>query len=334
MIRPELTKDAVLAAIAEFDKLGRKAFLAKYGYGKATKFELIHRGKQYDSKAIVGVAYRYPKRGGGQPFDHDQLSGGVADAVQKLRKLGFHVADPSEDDPDWTWDEHVLALDFYMAHPVSVPGKKSKEILQLSALLNELGRREGVIKTAKYRNANGVYMKLMNFRRLDPAFAAQGKVGLKRGAAGEKDVWARYANDRDGLAAAAGAIRLAIADPTVQLSVTGDQDDYEADESRVILKLHRSRERDGKLTAKKKSQAMATHGNLRCEVCSFDFSVRYGDHGADFIEAHHKRPVSTLKVGEKTKLSDLALVCANCHRMLHRGGDLLAITDLQAMLRT
>ena len=331
MARPPLTRDAVLSAIAEFDDLGREEFLAKYHFRKASKYRLVHDGNEYDSKAIVGVAYTHLP----DAFElkREKLSGGVADSVKKLRELGFEVPDPDEDDPDWTWDEHVLALDVYMAHPVSVPGKTSKVILELSELLNELGQREGVIKTGKYRNANGVYMKLMNFRRLDPAVAARGNVGLTRGAKGEKAVWARYADDRDSLAAAARAIRLAIADPAVSLQVLGDQDDYEADESRVVLKLHRSRERDGRLTAKMKAQVLALHGALRCEVCTFDFGNRYGDHGAEYIEAHHIRPVSTLTAGEKTKLKDLALVCANCHRMLHRRGGVLGIDDLRAMLR-
>ena len=37
------------------------------------------------------------------------------------------------------------------------------------------------------------------------------------------------------------------------------------------------------------------------------------------LEAHHRIPLCDLEPGTKTKLSDLAMVCANCHRMLHRG---------------
>jgi 5-methylcytosine-specific restriction protein A len=119
----------------------------------------------------------------------------------------------------------------------------------------------------------------------------------------------------------------------VPLTVADELDDYEVDESRVVLKLHRSRERDGKLAAKKKAQALSQHGALRCEVCSFDFAERYGEHGAKFIEAHHRKPVSTLTAGEKTRLDDLALVCANCHRMLHRGSALLGVEALRALLQ-
>lgn len=256
----------MLAAIAEFDELGRQQFLDTYGFKRATGYVLMHEGRTYDSKAIVAVAYRHLPGGDGQALPYNKLSGGVSDAAGKLRELGFDVPDPVED-PDWTWDEHVLALDLYMENPVSPPGKTSKAVLGLSVLLNELGQREAVIRTEKYRNANGVYMKLMNFRRLDPEFTAQGKAGLSRGAKGEKAVWARYSSDREALRAAAAAIRLAISDPTVPLAVSEDLDDYEADESRVVLKLHRSRERDGKLAAKKKAQALSAHGTLRCGSC-------------------------------------------------------------------
>ncbi|MGN5374851.1 HNH endonuclease [Sphingomonas hankookensis] len=59
-------------------------------------------------------------------------------------------------------------------------------------------------------------------------------------------------------------------------------------------------------------------GPLVCEVCAFDFEATYGELGAGYIEVHHLKPVHTLKPGSKVKLSDLALLCANCHRMAHR----------------
>ncbi len=40
--------------------------------------------------------------------------------------------------------------------------------------------------------------------------------------------------------------------------------------------------------------------------------------GSDFIEGHHTVPISELKGEVKTKVKDVALVCSNCHRMLHR----------------
>ena len=81
-------RDAVLKAIAECDRLGRTKFLEKYGYGKALRFVLIHNGKQYDSKAIVGAAYEHQF---GEPLRRTDFSGGQASVVPKLSSLGFKV---------------------------------------------------------------------------------------------------------------------------------------------------------------------------------------------------------------------------------------------------
>jgi hypothetical protein len=50
------SRDAVLAAMREFESLGRDEFLRRYGFGRSRDYELVHDGKRYDSKAIVGAA--------------------------------------------------------------------------------------------------------------------------------------------------------------------------------------------------------------------------------------------------------------------------------------
>jgi hypothetical protein len=88
-------RSAVLSAIAEYDELGREAFLARYGYGPSRAYFLEHDGKEYDSKAIVGVAVgkQFPEEG---PLGSDQFSGGDATVRTKLESLGFRVRGPSE----------------------------------------------------------------------------------------------------------------------------------------------------------------------------------------------------------------------------------------------
>jgi putative restriction endonuclease len=70
--------------------------------------------------------------------------------------------------------------------------------------------------------------------------------------------------------------------------------------------------REAKRLFKKKN------GGLFCEVCKFDFEAKYGKRGKDYIEAHHKTPVSKLVGTVTLTTDDLAMVCSNCHRMLHR----------------
>ena len=77
-------------AIEEYDRLGQERFLAEYGFGRATAYLLIYRGRSYDSKAILGVAYRFAT--GVQVGPHE-FSGGIDGAAGVLRKLGFEVRD-------------------------------------------------------------------------------------------------------------------------------------------------------------------------------------------------------------------------------------------------
>ena len=89
-------KSAVLQAMTEYDELGRDAFLARYGYGPARSYFVVHDGKRYDSKAIAGVAHgkQFPTEGLLAPHD---FSGGDATVKTKLEQLGFEVVGPELD---------------------------------------------------------------------------------------------------------------------------------------------------------------------------------------------------------------------------------------------
>jgi hypothetical protein len=88
---------------------------------------------------------------------------------------------------------------------------------------------------------------------------------------------------------------------------------------RYLFVKHRSRERA--LRDATIRHALAS-GALRCEVpgCGFDFSERYGSVGRGYAQVHHLRPLSDNEAAVETTLADLAIVCANCHAMIHRGG--------------
>jgi HNH endonuclease len=103
-------------------------------------------------------------------------------------------------------------------------------------------------------------------------------------------------------------------------------------EGAAIYKLHKMLERDRGITRKAKAQRFAETGKLECEICKFNFAVIYGSIGEGFIEAHHKTPVSTIDAKTKTKISDLAMVCSNCHRMLHSRKSLLGVEDLRKQI--
>lgn len=94
---------AVQSALDEFSKLGRTAFLARYGFGKSRDFLVRNpaSGELCDSKAIVGAAFgfQYPGEGPLEPAD---FSGGEATVTPKLQSLGFEVVRIGE---DWSQQE-------------------------------------------------------------------------------------------------------------------------------------------------------------------------------------------------------------------------------------
>jgi 5-methylcytosine-specific restriction protein A len=174
-------------------------------------------------------------------------------------------------------------------------------------------------------------MKISNFLRFDPSYKG---VGLTRGNKLEEEIWHAYWDKPSELKEIADELRSIAQDSqiTLKLSSIDISESEEAREGRVLLKLHKFRERSRKLTKRKKEQIFKLTGCLKCEACRFDFAQFYGPIGRGFIECHHKTPIGQIKVEQKTTLEDLALVCANCHRMLHNTTPMLSIDELRDQL--
>jgi predicted HNH restriction endonuclease/predicted RNA-binding protein with PUA-like domain len=112
--------------------------------------------------------------------------------------------------PIWSRDELILALDLYLRFRDALPSKDSVELTELSSFLGTMGRAKGGGEAQTFRNVNGVYMKMMNFRRFDPEYTADGKVGLVRGNKLEEAVWNEFAGNPQGLAKAIADIRAGV----------------------------------------------------------------------------------------------------------------------------
>jgi 5-methylcytosine-specific restriction enzyme A len=234
--------------------------------------------------------------------------------------------------PPWSRDELILALNLYVASKGNPPGKSSQGVVELSNLLNQMDSQIAQ-HASDFRNPNGVYMKAMNFRRFDPVYIAQGKKGLQRGNRLEEEVWSDFANNPAKLAQAANAIRLTVANGEIPAASTEEDEELaEAEEGRILTRIHRSRERSRDLVERKKAAAIKLHGCLKCEACSFDFKAVYGSRGERFIEAHHIKPVHTLLPGSKTRLEDLVLLCSNCHRIIHVRRPWLSFQELKRLI--
>ena len=100
------------------------------------------------------------------------------------------------------------------------------------------------------------------------------------------------------------------------------------EEGKRLLKKHYIRERNPKVIKEAKMLALERNGELRCEVCGFSFSEHYRERGKDFIEGHHKIPVSQIEKGQKTSPEDIALLCSNCHKIIHIKMPYLSIEEL------
>jgi len=95
---------------------------------------------------------------------------------------------------------------------------------------------------------------------------------------------------------------------------------------------HLRRERNRGLVAKKKAQVLNDKKSLSCEVCEFDFHKVYGPHGLEFCEVHHLTPLHQSDGEKETRLSDLAVVCSNCHRIIHRMKKMPSIAELKEII--
>lgn len=96
-------------------------------------------------------------------------------------------------------------------------------------------------------------------------------------------------------------------------------------------RLHRRIERNPRAAA----EAKRVHGTT-CQGCGLSFLAMYGEIGRGFIEAHHLRPLYTLEEGASTAYDvkrDFVVLCANCHRMIHRTADPSDLASFRASVR-
>lgn len=115
-------------------------------------------------------------------------------------------------------------------------------------------------------------------------------------------------------------------------NIDNENEAEEYPEGKRAYRTHRVIERNQKVIKEAKRQfAKKHHGRLFCEACKFDFIKVYGDRGKNFIEGHHKKLVSQMIEGEKTKVEDIAMLCSNCHRMIHKK-PLLCVEELAELI--
>ena len=224
--------------------------------------------------------------------------------------------------PKWHRDEIILALDLYFRTEPGQIHNRNPEIIELSEILNILPIHRYRPDQEKFRNPNGVGLKLSNFLAIDSKYPGK---GMSRFSNLDKAIFDEFKDNHYLLHIIAKQIRQVVAntkflETLYQIPDEKEEGLSEVKEGRVLYKAHRTRERDMRIINQKKEKVLDEKGKLACEVCNFDYEQFYGGLGRGFIEAHHIIPFALTNFERKTKLIDLALVCANCHRMLHRKG--------------
>ena len=87
-----VTQQHILQALAEYDARGGPEFLDVYGFVPSDDYTLVHDGRSYDSRAVLGVAHRFAT---GRHATPEEVESGFDVAVTILRRRGFTVSEPS-----------------------------------------------------------------------------------------------------------------------------------------------------------------------------------------------------------------------------------------------
>lgn len=230
---------------------------------------------------------------------------------------------------DWTYEEIVIVCAEVVKNGWhALNNVRDERVGTLSDLLRRASPEQAAADP-RFRNPNGVKRKSHDIATVRNGY--QGAV--TKGGKTTLAVVAAFDNEPDRMAELAVAFHLAISDPTSVPTPTDVDDPAAAEEGRVFERRHLARERNPRIRREKIAQSRRYTGSIACEACAFDFEATYGERGRDFVECHHRVPLSVAGP-RRTALEDLALLCSNCHRMVHHGQPWLTIDELKALVRT
>ncbi len=212
--------------------------------------------------------------------------------------------------PPWNRDETILALEAYFALAGKNPSAKDPQMVALSRTLRALPYHGEAARKPTFRNPDGVAFKVQNLRSRD-----SGK-GLGNVSRMDREIWDELGKNPAEVTRLATLIRAGITGEHQAAAPEIDEaEDVEFYEGRLLTQKHMRRERSAGLRKAllKKREGAA----LFCDVCGDDHATLPPELRAAAFEAHHIIPIAAVGEGQ-TKLSEVALLCATCHRLLHR----------------
>ena len=203
----------------------------------------------------------------------------------------------------FTRDEAILALDvLYFTNELQL-NKESKEIIELSELLNELPIIPLSVRGEIFRNSNGIKNQLIKFKSSYPKGKKDSHVGSIF-----YEIADEFSGRKDDLHKIASAIKQN-RDFFKNVTFGSELEGEDFPEGTLLYHLHRVLEtRDGR--------KIFPAGN--CEICHLNLSEVYEPIPGNFLQCHLSVPLTELNGSKKYKASDFITVCPNCHAVLHR----------------
>ncbi|MBY5376653.1 hypothetical protein [Rhizobium leguminosarum] len=126
-----------------------------------------------------------------------------------MNKMKMSYPNANRRNPDWSRDETVLLMDLYLSAPNA--RENHPEVVALSLVLREAGKRQGRAISPTFRNPAGIAMRLRNFGKLDPNAPATRNAGLRPGGATDRLVWKEFGGERAALVSEVHKIRRSLA---------------------------------------------------------------------------------------------------------------------------
>lgn len=299
------SRSAVLGAIREYDRLGKDKFLATYGYQNSRGFFLKFKGKEYASKAIIGVAHKHQF---GTALRWDGFSGGRSTVQPLLEGLGFEVvvrqavtkglraAPKAELDDSWSAAELRAAVESYVdMQRLWRAGQKVAKKPYYIALAKRFGRTS---KAFEFRMQNISYVLALMGREFLPGLKPAKNIGSKNALIVE-----RMIQEAEG--------RVVESLISFELAAQAAKKSKKKPQGNTQPKTKQTSTTQYVRDAAVKAWVIA-NAKGKCECClkAAPFESVFGP----FLEVHH---VHRLCDGGADTVENALALCPNCHRMLH-----------------
>ena len=228
---------------------------------------------------------------------------------------------------NWTEEELLLAAYWYHKNGYKTLDDTSPEVQELAHILQGTSFHPLSDREVNFRSPNSVSLKIRNIADTERSDGPS-----SNGSKGDGPALRAFRdNPEQAIQRAERILEIVRAGELAKAAdVTLDGLAYE--EGGLLLVEHYKRERSTKLRSKKISAVLAAGEPIACEVCAFNFEKFYGERGRGYIEVHHKLPLHVAGQSQ-TRLQDLALLCANCHRMIHNKKTWLTPDELKALIK-